>query len=48
MNWETLLKRNIAVTTGKTKTVDIPLIEDDEDCFERYRAFYIQIKRFFC
>ena len=47
MNWENLLKRNIAVTTGKTKTVDIPLEEDDEDCFERYRAFIYKLKDFF-
>lgn len=44
MNWETLLKRNIAVTAGKTKTVDIPLIEDGEDCFERYRAFIYKLR----
>ena len=34
--WEDeLLKRNIAVTTGKTKTVDLPIVEDDEeDCIK--------------
>ena len=41
--WEDeLLKRNIAVTTGKTKTVDSPIIEDDdeEDCIKLwYDAF---------
>ena len=47
MNWEILLKRNIAVTTGKTKTVGTPIIEDDEDCFERYRAFIYKLKDFF-
>ena len=35
--WEDeLLKRNIAVTTGKTKTVDLPIVEDDDekDCIK--------------
>ena len=47
MNWEILLKRNIAVTTGKTKTVDTPLIEDDENCKVRFDALIQKMKDFF-
>jgi len=47
MNWENLLKRNIAVSTGRTKTVDIPLIEDDENCKVRYDALIEKMKDFF-
>tara|TARA_R100001163_G_scaffold65575_1_gene63337 strand:- start:1910 stop:2446 length:537 start_codon:yes stop_codon:yes gene_type:complete len=47
VNWETLLKRNIAVTTGKTKTVDNPLIEDDENCKVRFDALIQKMKDFF-
>lgn len=31
MKWEEVIKNQIAVTTGKTKTVDQPLVEDDDD-----------------
>ena len=45
MNWETLLKRNIAVTTGKTKTVDLPIVEDeDENCERRFWNLWENLK----
>lgn len=45
--WEDeLLKRNIAVTTGKTKTVDLPLIEEDDekDCIKIWHDAFTSVK----
>ena len=36
--WQNILK-TINVTTGKTKTVGSPLVEEDEDCERRFFIF---------
>ena len=42
MKSEEVIKNQLAITTGKTKTVDLPVYEDDEDCFEYFNKEIIE------
>tara|TARA_A100001201_G_scaffold119343_1_gene102883 strand:- start:268 stop:738 length:471 start_codon:yes stop_codon:yes gene_type:complete len=44
--WEDILKNvNVVKPKGKTKTVNMPIVEDDNNCKEIYDRIYEKIKR---
>lgn len=46
MKWEEVIKNQIAVTTGKTKTVDQPLVEDeDDDCARLFSDLFNRLSK---
>ena len=46
MKWEEVIKNQIAVTTGKTKTVDQPLVEDDDDdCVKVFSELFNRLSK---
>ena len=44
--WEDILKNvNVVKPKGKTKTVNMPIVEDDTNCEERFNRIYDKITK---